>query len=86
MKLSIIEHNPSALKGFLNNPKWYTYGINLLKIDKLRMDLNKFVCITCGHQVMLHPDHPANTRAKDSIVYRGSCEICAPINIEKRLK
>lgn len=26
MKLSIIEHNPSALKGFLNNPKWYAYG------------------------------------------------------------
>jgi len=26
MKLSIIEHNPSALRGFLNNPKWYNAG------------------------------------------------------------
>ena len=39
---------------------------------------NKFICLTCGHRVILHPDHPANNRAKDGIVYRGSCEICTP--------
>ena len=43
------------------------------------MTLNKFICLTCGHWVMLHPDHPANNRAKDGIVYRGSCEICTPL-------
>ncbi len=50
------------------------------------MTLNKFVCLTCGHWVMLHPDHPANTRARDGIVYRGSCEICAPLKTDKRGK
>jgi len=29
MKMSIIEHNPSALRGWLNNPKWYAYGHRL---------------------------------------------------------
>lgn len=40
------------------------------------MTLNKFVCLICGYSVILHPDHPANARAKNGIVYRGSCEIC----------
>jgi hypothetical protein len=35
MKLSIIEHNPSALKGFLNNPKWYAYGHRMRKTVSL---------------------------------------------------
>jgi len=29
LKISTIEHNPSALRGFLNNPKWYAYGHRL---------------------------------------------------------
>jgi len=40
------------------------------------MTLNKFICLTCGHWIMLPSDHPANKRAHDGIVYRGSCEIC----------
>lgn len=36
MKLSTIEHNPSALKGFLNNPKWYSLGIKLKRFNACR--------------------------------------------------
>jgi hypothetical protein len=47
------------------------------------MTLNKFVCLTCGYSVMLHPDHPGNKRAHDGIVYRGSCEKCRTTYKEK---
>ena len=40
------------------------------------MSANKFICLTCGHIVELHPDHPANKRAYDGIVYRATCERC----------
>ena len=29
LTVSIIEHNLSAQRGFLNNPKWYIYGHRL---------------------------------------------------------
>ena len=51
VKMSTIEHNPSALRGFLNNPKWYAYG-HRLKLSPSQC-LNKynsdsFKCRHCG--------------------------------------
>jgi hypothetical protein len=38
--------------------------------------LNKLVCLTCGYEVMLHPDHEDNYLAHNGIVCRAFCEQC----------
>lgn len=40
------------------------------------MPLNDFVCLTCGSSEPLDKNHPGNKRARDGIVFRGSCEKC----------
>ena len=48
------------------------------------MTLNEFVCLTCGHSVKLHPDHPANARVHDGVVFRASCELCREQNVKSK--
>lgn len=44
MKMSTIEHNTTALKGYLNNPRWYALG-RKLKEPTIICECTGKVCI-----------------------------------------
>lgn len=41
LKLSTIEHNSTALKGYLNNPGWYAYGHRIHMKQTKRLELRE---------------------------------------------